>query len=165
MVFCGQCGLQQVPGATRCPRCGASVESNGAAEEYYGDNPTMASFPYVAQTPPQAPKFSQAGVPSPINPQKLVLGGDQQSTLAANAPTNKVDAPTYNTQLSSSPSNQNMSTPYASYPSTSNYAPPGASYPGILPGSMGSAIPSIPYQHRQQSAQKSKGRVASLLII
>lgn len=165
MVFCGQCGLQQVPGATRCPRCGAPVESDGVAEEYYGDNPTVASFPYVAQTPPQPAKFSPPEVPSPIHPQKLVLGADQQSTLAANAPTNRVDAPTYNTLPSQSPSNPNMGASYANYPSTSNYSPPGASYPGILPGSMGPAIPSSPYQPMQPSAQKSKGRVASLLII
>jgi hypothetical protein len=165
MVFCGQCGLQQVPGATRCPRCGAPVESDGVTEEYYGDNPTIASFPHVPQTPPQPGKFSQPGAPSPHNPQKLVLGGDQQSSLAANAPTGKVDPSTYNTYLSSPPANPNTSTPYAGYPSTSNYSPPGASYPGILPGSMGSASPSVPYQPGQQPVQKSKGRVASLVII
>src|SRR5437867_1928480 len=138
MVFCGQCGLQQAPGATQCPRCGASVEGGGAAEEYYVDGPTVASFPYVTQPSPQPGKSSSAGAPPP---QKLVLGVDKQSTLEANAPTRKVDASTYNTYPSPSPSNQNISTPYTGYPSTSNYSPPGTPYPGILPGSMGSATP------------------------
>lgn len=161
MVFCGQCGLQQAPGATRCPRCGAPVEDGAGAGEYYVDGPTVASFPHVTQPSPQPGKSIQTGAPSPNGPQKLMLGGDKQSILEANDPTRKIDAPTYNTQLSSSPSNPNMSTPYAGYPSTSNYSPPRTSYPGTLPASMESAMPTSPYQLRQQS----KGRVASLLII
>lgn len=164
MVFCGQCGLQQAPGATRCPRCGAPVEDETGAGEYYADGPTMVSFSPMTQPSSQAGKSPRTGAPSPNGPQRLTWGEDKQSILEANAPTRKIDAPIYNTQLSSSPSNQNMSTPYVGDPSTSNYLPPGASYPGILPGSLGSAPPS-PYQTRQQSSQKSKGRVASLLII
>src|SRR5436305_909560 len=110
MIFCGQCGLQQAPGATRCPRCGTAVEGSVVAEEYYVDDPTMVSFPYVTQPSPQPGKSSLAGAPPP---QKLVLGGDNQSTLEANAPTSKVDGSNYNTQLPSYPSSLNMSTPYA----------------------------------------------------
>jgi flagellar basal body-associated protein FliL len=165
MIFCGQCGLQQAPGATRCPRCGAQVEDEAVAGEYYVDGPTIASFSPVTQPSSQPGKSPWTGAPSPNGPQRLPLGEDKQSILEANAPTRKIDAPIYNTQLASSPSNQNMSTPYAGDPSTSNYLPPGASYPGILPGSMRSAPPSSPYQSSQQSPQKSKGRVASLLII
>ncbi len=165
MVFCGQCGLQQVPGATRCPRCGAPVEDEAVAGEYYVDGPTIASFSPVTQPSSQPGKSTQTGAPSPNGPPLWTLGEDKQSILEANAPTRKIDAPIYNTQLSSSPSNPNGSTHDPGYPSTSNYLPPGASYPGILPGSMGSAPPSSPYQSRQQSPQKSKGRVASLLII
>jgi hypothetical protein len=162
MIFCGQCGLQQAPGATRCPRCGTAVEGSVVAEEYYVDDPTMVSFPYVTQPSPQPGKSSLAGAPPP---QKLVLGGDNQSTLEANAPTSKVDGSNYNTQLPSYPSSLNMSTPYAGYPGSGNYSPPGASYPATLPASTGSVTPVSPYQPIEQSAQKSKGRAASLVII
>jgi hypothetical protein len=165
MIFCGQCGLQQAPGATHCPRCGAPVEGEGVVEEYYVDGPTAASFPYAPQTPPLPGKSSQAGAPPPNNPQKLVLGGGRQNMPGANEPTGKVDASTYHTYLSPSPSNQNTRTPDAGYPSSGNYSSAGTSYPGILPASMGSASPSSSYYPRQQSSQRSKGRVASLMII
>ena len=165
MVFCGQCGLQQAPGATHCPRCSAPVEGDGVVEEYYVDGPTAASFPYAPPTPPLPGKSSQAGAPPPNNPQRLVLGGGGQSMLGANDPTGKVDAPTYHTHLSPSPSNPNTRTPYTGYPGSGNYSSPETSYPGILPGSMGSASPSGPYYPRQQSSQRSKGRVVSLMIV
>lgn len=182
MVFCGQCGLQLAPGATHCPRCGTPVEGDVVVEEYYADGPTVASFPYMAQTPPQPGKSNSAGTVSLNNPQKLMPDADIQSTLGANAPTSRIDASTYDTRISRPPSNPNMGTPYTGYPSSGNYSPqvtahPGygspsggdystqeASYPGVLPGSMGYASPSSPY-HAGQQSHRAKGRVVSLVII
>ncbi len=56
MIFCGQCGLQLASGDTRCPHCGATVESDGTLQgSPHRDDPTIASLssiPLQPNTPP-----------------------------------------------------------------------------------------------------------------
>jgi hypothetical protein len=186
MIFCGQCGLQLPPGASRCPRCGTPVEGDTAVEDFYMDDPTVASFPYGPHTPPQPDIYGQAGTPAPNNPQKLMLGVDKQSTLEPNAPTNRVDASRYNrrsagsAQPPSSPNADTFRTPpvgggnfptqeasYPGYRPQSNYSSQEAPYPVVPPGNTAYASPSSPYHYTQSpiSSQKARGRVAALLII
>jgi hypothetical protein len=188
MIFCGQCGLQLPPGATRCPRCGTPVEGDTAVEEFYGDDPTVASSPYLPHTPPQPDIYGQAETLAPNNPQKRVLGADKQSTLEPSAPTSRIDASSYNRRNAGParpPSSPNADTFRTDHVSGGNYPTQGASYPGYRPqsgsnypsqeapypvvplGTRGYSSSSSPYPYEQPpaSSQRARGRVAALVII
>lgn len=161
MVFCGQCGLQIAPDATRCPRCGTPVDTNVAVEESYPDDATMTSLPYATYNTqnPQSPQ----GPYTPGNPQQLVLRPDEYDEQGASeAATHRMNAPSYD-----------QGVPYPGYgpQSGANYpaqTPQYADYssPGVnnIPGQY---QPYSNYQPYQQApvTQRSKGRVASLIVI
>lgn len=176
MVFCGQCGLQLTPGDTRCPRCGAAVDTDSAVEDIHegtqANSPTVG-IPYMNNDLSQP---ATRGEPyTPVNPQPLILSGRDKSgpyeVQGAYEATQQMDASDYGTGTARFPSNPNMDASYPgyapqSYPeqNSANY-PSGAAYPGFAPpGGTGYSAPG--QQLRGNSAaQNTKGRSAALVII
>ncbi|GHO42683.1 hypothetical protein [Ktedonospora formicarum] len=144
MVFCGQCGLQMAPGTTRCPRCGAVVESGQSAQnpDINGANDqtveSQSFFTPHAQAgrPQPGTHASQPGGPQPI----LLRGSDnaynQQNAFDA---TSMVDA-----QTNMNPGPGMMQQRGGTYTPGSNYPPSQSSFPSMQPGSgYGASQPGI----------------------
>ncbi len=184
MIFCGQCGSQLAPGATRCPRCGAVTDastSDVVVDAFHGDDPTVESHPYAQQPQaspsPEAPYTARPHTPGEQPP--LVLHSDNRGydygTQGANEPTSIMKASDYRAAQAepldyhTGASNQGYPNDgkypaYSApdYQSAGNYAPQQNEYASFVPPG-GAAYQLGSYQPVQQP--RRRGRVVPLLVV
>src|SRR5579875_2441136 len=117
MFFCGQCGFQVAPGMTRCPRCGAAVDTTNAGPvgDLHSDDPTVAS-----------PSFSpsQTGMHTQRDQRRLVLppeSADDYGAPTVFGSATHMDTPAYPTYGGTPPGGQNYPT-MGGQPYQQNYA-------------------------------------------
>lgn len=141
MFFCGQCGFQVAPGVTRCPRCGAAVNTGNASQsgEWHGDDQTVAS-----------PSFPQSGMPSQsgIQPQRgsgMYPGNDDYGAPTVFGSATHMDTPAYPGYGTPS-SGQNYPTTMGGQP----YQGQGQNYQG---------------QYQNEQAARNRGRTTGLVLI
>ena len=150
MFFCGQCGFQIAPGMTRCPRCGAAVDTTnaGPAGDLHSDDPTIAS-PSLSS--------SQTGMRTRGDQQRLVLhpeSGDDYGAPTVFGSATNMNTPAYPT-YGTPPSGQN-------YPTTGGQH--GTYGGGYTPGGQ-------PYQQnysdqaQYDEAARNRGRTTGLILI
>jgi flagellar basal body-associated protein FliL len=134
MAFCGNCGLQLLPRASVCPRCGAATDPRLLMEESHPNDPTIALFPTLDTAP------SQPGTQPPTIQATPVPPSSTQPTYisqpgASNPNTDHgANAPTYITPLPLLTPQAGERSSYPSYPSYPGYPPPassGANYPPV----------------------------------
>jgi hypothetical protein len=149
MFFCGQCGFQVAPGMTRCPRCGAAVDTTnaGPAGDLHSDDPTVAS--------PSLPS-SQTGMHTRGDQQRLVLhpeSGDDYGAPTVFGSATHMDTPAYPT-YGTPPGGQN-------YPTTGGQQ---GTYGGYTPGGQ-PYQQNYPDQAQYDQAARNRGRTTGLVLI
>src|SRR5436309_12505414 len=111
MSFCGQCGLQLVPGSTTCPRCGSVTEPDlSPMEELHPNDATIVSLhqpePYTSQPDPNMELPGLVSPPTPPPQEKLILRpGGSNSGFATPDPNGPTKMMTGQAQAPISPSN------------------------------------------------------------
>jgi hypothetical protein len=149
MFFCGQCGFQVAPGMTRCPRCGAAVDTTdaGPAGELHSDDPTVASS---SLSP------SQTDIRTQGDQSRLVLQPESRDDYGA--PTvfgsaTRMDTPAY-PAYGTPPGGQNYPTMGGQQGIYAGYAPGGQPYQQNYPG-----------QAQYDRAASNRGRTTGLVLI